>query len=132
MSAVKRTRILKYKKGFKLVRLLYALISKILQYPDLPEKGDAIKEIYLTDVIIKDQNYLTLEALLKSIYNDYRKKKYNLINFGSYSNDPLLKAAKSFFSRPLRSNIYFSSNDSKKLIDNKIDFSKPFVDMALI
>ena len=63
VKAIKRTGILKYKKGFKAIRLLYTIMSKALRYPDVPKKGDAITEVYITDVLIKGQNPLIFEAV---------------------------------------------------------------------
>jgi hypothetical protein len=131
VSNFKRTRILKYKKRFKVVRMIYKLLSLLNHYPDLPKDGDLINEVYLADLVIKESNHLVLKSLLKVIYNVYHKKNYNLINIGSYKDDPLLKATKSFFFTSLHSNIYFSELGE----DNGIDaykINRPSIDIAML
>lgn len=131
VSNFKRTRILRYKNGFKVIRLIYKLVSLIFRYPDLPENGEAIKEIYITDLAIKGTNHLILKSILKSIYKVYQEKKYNLINIGSFKGDPLLKATNAFFSSPLYSGIYFSAiNDGKN--SEATELIGPSIDIALL
>lgn len=132
ISSFKRTCILRYKKRFFWVRLFYKFISRLFQYADLPDQGEALREIYITDLVIKNRDSEVLKNLLFRIYNEYRKKNYNLIYLGSYKGDPLLKAADSFYSKPLYSNIYFSAKDERSLENQTIDFSKPLIDIALI
>jgi hypothetical protein len=132
ISSFKRTRILKYKKWFFWIRLLYKFISILFHYPDLPDQGGSLREVYLTDLVIKNRNPEVLKNLLIPIYNEYRAKKYNLIYFGSYKGDPLLKAASSFFSKPLYSNIYFSAKDEQLLEHQSLDFSKSLIDLPLV
>lgn len=131
-SSFKRTRILKYKKQFLWIRLIYRLLSKLFHYPDLPYIGGPLKEIYITDVVIKRRDSEVLKNLLSRVYNEYRLKKYNLMYIGSYQGDPLLKATNSFFSKPLYSHIFFSAKDKRDLEDPGLDLSKPLIDLALV
>jgi hypothetical protein len=132
MKAIKRTKILKYKRRVVLIRLLYNLIAAFLEYPGLPVAGEAIKEIYITNIAVRNRNPEILEAFIRSIYSEFRVKKYNLIHFASFKGDPLLKAAKPFFSTPLYSNIYFSSKNSELLQNSPKKISDPYIDIALI
>ena len=84
MSRYKRTRILEYKGSFAWIRKIYKFISRIFKYPDLPKKGESLKEIYITDIVIKDRNPEVLESLLLRIYNEYRDKRYNMMIIGSF------------------------------------------------
>ena len=127
----KRTRVIKYKKRLNLIRRIYNFLSLINHYPRFPKDGESIKEVYITDIIIAEDNYLVLKSLLMKIYNDYQKKKYNLINISSYKNDPLLRATKSFFFNSLHSNIYFSKLGENMDIDIT-KLRKPAIDIALL
>lgn len=131
-SLFKRTRILEYGKNFLWIRLLYQLVAGMFRYPGLPRPGGIIKEVYLTNIAIKNRDPEVLKSLLSRVYSVYRKKKYNLIIFGSYKGDILLNAASSFFSRSLYSNIYFTSKNENMVQNGSIDFSQPYIDISLI
>jgi len=132
VGSFKRTRIIRYNRRFFWIRFFYKIISKIFRYPDLPDQGEPLREAYITDLVIKNRDPEVMKNLLLRIYNEYRKHNYNLIYLGSYKGDPLLKAAASFFSKPLYSTIYFSAKDGQSLGNKTIDFSKPWIDIALI
>ena len=132
VSTFKRTRIIRYKGTMKIIRFIYKLLSRIFNYPDLPARGGAIKELYISDVLIVNDDVAVFRSLITGIYNTYQKKRYNLINVGSYKGDPLLNATKSFFSTSLNSNIYYSSLKGQELNLSDPNYSKPYVDIALI
>jgi len=132
MKSIRRTRILKYKRRILIIKMLYKIIASILGYPSLPKPGEALKEVYITHIAVIGKNPKILEALLRSIYNEFKMKKYNLIHFASFKNDPLLVAAKPFFSTPLYSNIYFSSKNDQLIQDSSNNIDKPYIDITLI
>jgi len=128
----KRTRILKYGRSFLLFRIFYQFIAKILNYPDLPKRGGNIKEVFITDVAIKDRDPEVFKNLLIKIYNEYREKKYNLMIFGSYQGDRLLDGLSTFLTKSLHSNIYLSAKNRHLLEDGSIDCTTPYINIALI
>ena len=131
ISAIKRTRILKYKRKNLLIRLIYGMLAVVFQYPDLPDTGEPLKEVYITDVAVNG-NPDVFKDLLNRIYNDCLSNRYNLIYIGSYKGDPVLKATESFFSTPIYASIYFSAKDKNALEQKTLDCSKPLIDPALI
>jgi hypothetical protein len=132
ISSFKRTRILRYKNRFYWIRWFYNFFSEIFGYPVLPENAEALREVYVTDTVIIDRNPEVLKSLLERIYNEYREKKYNLMYFGSFRGDSLLKAVDSFNSISLQGDIYFSARDGHILKNGSVIFDKPFIDIALI
>jgi len=131
-SALRQNRVLFYRKSFKLKKMLFSFLEFIFKFPPLPREGEAFRDVTITDYAIKERNPEVMEALLLKISNEYREKKYNILIFGSYYEDPLLKASKKFFSKSVISNIVLFSKNKIDFEDGKIDTSKPYIDIALL
>lgn len=131
-SAFRQNKVIFYRKSFRIKKILFFLLGAFFKFPPLPREGEAFRDVTITDFAIKEREPEVMEALLLEIYNEYREKKYNMLIFGSYYNDPLLKAAKRFFSKSVISNIILFSKDKLYLKDGKIDTSMPYIDIALL
>jgi len=132
MNAIKRTRILRYKKRLKPLRYIYTAIAAILRYPDLPRRGEFLREVYITDIAVKDRNPEIFRAMLIHIYNECRDKKYNLIHIGSYKGDELITATKGFLTSSIYSNIYYAEKDGVAQATVKNNKGMPFINIAWI
>lgn len=132
MSSFKQNKVISYRKSFKFKKILFSLLAGIFKFSPLPREGNAFKDVTITDCAVGERNPEIMEALLLKIYNEYREKKYNTLIFGSYYNDPLLKAVKNFFSKSVISNIILFSKNKSDLEDGKIDKSMPYVDIAML
>jgi hypothetical protein len=95
----------------------------------LPNSGETLKEVYLTDLFVEDNNPAILQAMLFSINNELKTNHYNLIHFALSKTNPLLKATKPFFSVSSYSNIYATSKNPKLL---STEVGHPYIDIALI
>jgi hypothetical protein len=62
---------------------------------------------------------------------DCRKKGYNMIQIASFEGDPLLSATRNFISQPLKSRIIIGTLDPDLIVNEGIDCSRPFIDIAL-
>jgi hypothetical protein len=131
-SAFRQNKVIFYRKSFKIKKIFFLLLGALFRFPRLPREGEAFRDVTITDCTIRERNPEIMEALLLKIYNEYREKKYNTLIFGSYYNDPLLKAAKKFFHKSVFSNIIMFSKDELYLEDGKIDTSMPYIDIALL
>ncbi len=125
MKSIKRTKILRYKGRMKVV---YHLLKLNL---NLPKPGSNFKELYLTDLIIKNEDADILKALLVGINNYYITKGYLLVHFSSYKNSPMLSGSSLFFGFKMFSNIFFKSNDATimKSFDSYKNFT-PYFDIS--
>ena len=131
-SDFKQTRVIRYGGQFKFTKALYSFLSVLFGFPHLPVKGNAFKELYIVDYAVKGRDPLILNALLKKIYNEHRKLKYNTVILGTYQSDGLLKAVKGFFNQRIESHIIaFSYNESLLNTINEKS-SKPYIDIALL
>ncbi|MDR8394400.1 hypothetical protein NC796_24845 [Aliifodinibius sp. S!AR15-10] len=119
MTALKKNRIQTYGPTMRLMRWVYNMVAPILGAASLPTAGEALKDITIAEFAVKDRDPEIMEALLRHVYNHYRKLGYHSIIFGSSSDDPLLKAAGAFLSREVRSNVILGTLqgfDSQEII----------------
>ena len=131
-SSFKQTRVLRYGGQYKFTKAFYSTLSGVFNFPPLPKQGNFFKDLHIIDYAVKGRNPLILNALLKKIYNDYRKLNYNTIIFGSYKSDILLNALKGFFNQTVKSHIIALSYDKSLLEQITEESSKPYIDVALL
>ncbi len=131
ISAIRKLRVMSYRKQFRVIKFAYGIVAPILGFPKLPAPGEVFREIVINDFAVEDRNPEILKALLIHIYQEYRKKGYNMIQIGSYDKDPILSAVRGFFSQPLYSHIIFGSADPDLIEKEGIDCSRPYLDIAL-
>ncbi len=116
MTSFKKNRIWYTGIKLKLQRFLYNLAARLLGSPKLPRSGDAFRDITIAEYAVRDRNPKILEALLRYIYREYRKKGAQTIIIGSSTGDPIIQALKPFISREVRSNVILAplQKDSKQ------------------
>lgn len=131
-TVFRKTRILKYNFSAKMISIIYSVGIAVFGFPSLPQKGAFFKEISITDCAVKKRNPKILKAMLRKVYNDSRKRGYNLVIFGSYKDDPLLKATNNFFRYSILSNIIISSFDKNLINKGEIDTRMPYVDISTL
>lgn len=131
-SSFKQIRILSYSRNLLIIRKILTVVSALFRIPDLPDTGQALKAVYITDCAVQKRDPKLLNALLRKVYNEYRRKMFNLLIYGSYKDDKLLKATKGFFYQPVESNIILIHNDKsevEKLIREK---QYPHIEVAFL
>lgn len=131
-SSFKQIRILKYDSKIGRIRNIYHLLSNMFKFPSLPNSGQPFKAVYITDCAVAKRDPKLMNAMLRRIYNEYRAKNFNIIVFGSYKNDRLLKAANSFFHQSVESNIYLFHKDKSVIETLKQKEQHPYIDMAFL
>jgi len=104
----------------------------VFKFPSLPNSGQPFKAVYITDCAVAKRDPKLMNAMLRRIYNEYRAKNFNIIVFGSYKNDRLLKAANSFFHQSVESNIYLFHKDKSVIETLKQKEQHPYIDMAFL
>lgn len=131
-SSFKQIRILKYSKQFKRIKNTYNLFSRFFRFPPLPDAGQSFKAAYITDCAVEKRDPEIMNAMLRKIYNEYRSQKFNMIVFGSYKNDRLLKATNGFYYQSVESNIYLLHKDEAMMEKLKQTNDKPYIDVAFL
>lgn len=131
-SSFKQIRIIKYSKRFRWIKNVYSLFSFLFAFPPLPLEGKELKAVYISDYAVQNRDPKILNALFRKIYNEYRCLQYNIVVFGSYENDKLLKATRGFFNQSVKSNIILCHKD-KSIVENlKMGKTCPYIDVALL
>lgn len=132
IEPLKQTRIVRYGTRMKFLKAVHGLVARLAGFPLMPKAGSPLRAVTLTDCAIRERNPDIFEAMLRKIYNDYRERGYNLLIFGGCSNDPLLGAAKRFFSLQVTSHIVLFATDQSWLEEGRVDTSLPYIDVAML
>jgi GNAT superfamily N-acetyltransferase len=131
-SSFKQTRVLRYGKKFLPAKILYKSLSLLFQLSPLPVNGECFKDLIITDYASRDRNSGIMNALLRSIYNEFRKKGFQNMMWGSSADDPLLKASESFFYQRVVSNIVLISTNPEFMETGRIRNHLPYVDIPFL
>ena len=127
---MKKNVVEKYSSRFIPLRLMADFLSLIAGCPKLPGPGAAFSTVYITDYYSEGQDPEIMEALLRTVYNEWLTKRYNLMIFAAPDEDPLLKAVKPFTYQKISTQLFIGAKD-EKLLDN-LNTSSPYFDMALV
>jgi hypothetical protein len=131
-NSFKQNRVIRYGKKFLPARIGHWILEGLYRLPSLPATGDSFRDITITDYAVKGRDPNIMKALLKMIYNDYRKKGYHTMIWGSSIDDPLLKAAGGFFQQSVISNIILFGTTPELIEDEGINKYMPYIDVACL
>jgi hypothetical protein len=131
VSEFRKLRVMAYRKGYRLAKLVYGIAAPVLGFPALPEPGHAFREMVINDFATEGRSPEILRALITHIYMVCRQEDYNMLMVGSDERDPILEATRGFFWQPLRSLVIFGSGDPDIIEKEGIDCSLPYLDIAL-
>ncbi len=130
MCQLKQTRVLHYGKNFFPVKIAYQAVSALLKHPPLPKPGDPFREVTVTDYAVRDRDPKIMNALLRTVYNEYRHLGYHFMIWGCSMDDPLLNAGKGFIRQHIVSNIVLMSTDDRLLGNGIIKAHLPYIDVS--
>lgn len=134
LTKYKKTRILRFKKGYNLFFYLVRLIQKILGYPILPHKKESFKELYINRIFCNENKESMELDFVNWIYNYCCDNKFNLLHIGSYSGDPSLSRLKGFLSLNTKASVlsvHRPGSLTQYDFQNELN-SKPFIDFKLL
>ncbi len=109
MTSFKQNRIVKYGKKMALTRLLYNTVALLFGSSRLPGPGEAFRDLTIAEYACRNREPAIMEALLLFLYRHYRSKGFHSLIFGSSEDDPLLKAAETFITNKVTSNVVLAS-----------------------
>ena len=132
MGMMKQTRVIRYGGAFFPARIAYKSISLVFNRPPLPEPGDHFREVTITDDAVRERNPAVMNALLRTVYHEYRDLGYHFMIWGSSADDPLLTAAKGFLSQRVYSNIVLMSTEDKWMEERMVTNHLPYIDVSAI
>lgn len=131
ISSFRRVRVMEYRKRFKWVYWLYKITRPIMRFPGLPKPGEPFRELIVNDFAVENRDPKILEVLLRAIYREAHRKRYNMIQIGSYSGDPILKAVRPFFAMSVYNHVVMGSTSEDLIKEGRINTTRPYVDIAL-
>ena len=86
-SAFKQTRVYRYGKQFAFARTLYKSLSLLFHMTPLPGPGESFRDFIISDYAVQNREPVIMNALLRYIYNDFRKRGFQIMIWGSSSDD---------------------------------------------
>ena len=131
ISAIRKLRVMAYRKEYRAIKLAYGLVAPVLGFPALPEPGDTFREMVINDFGVEGRSPEILRALVTHLYILCRERGYNMLMIGSDERDPILAATRGFVKQPLRSHVIFGSKDPELIDKEGINCSLPYLDIAL-
>jgi GNAT superfamily N-acetyltransferase len=131
-SSFRQTRVLRYGKQFLAAKILYRILSVLFRLAPLPAPGECFKDFIVTDYAVEGRDPDIMNALLRTVYNKYRKKRYQNMIWSSSADDPLLKASDGFFFQRLISNIVLISTDPATIEKGEILNKLPYIDLPCL
>jgi hypothetical protein len=131
-SSFKQTRVLHYGKRFLPARMAYKSLALLFHLPSLPKPGECFRDVILTDYAVKERNPGIMNALLRVIYNDFRKQRFHNMIWGSSADDPLLGACEGFFYQRVVSNIVLISTNPAMVESGAVRNNLPYIDIPCL
>jgi hypothetical protein len=128
----KRSRVTGYSRALTMTRLAFNVGSRFWRSAPLPDVGGAFREIHVTDYAVRDRDPEIMASMLGLLYASARKEGYNLINFASASDDPLLRATDGFWTERVPSHVVLASMNEDRLRDDRVEVRLPYMDVALL
>jgi hypothetical protein len=132
LSLMKQTRVLQYGISFLPAQIAYKSLSVLFNRPPLPKPGDHFREVTITDYAVIGRDPEIMNALLRTVYREYRQSGYHFMIWGSSIDDPLLTAAKGFMSQHVISNIVLFSTNDIWLGEGVVKNNLPYIDISAL
>jgi len=105
MTSFKKNRIRFHGFRMCLLRFGYDLVARLTGSPPMPKTGEAFKDVTIAEYAVRNRDPKIMEALLRFVYRDYRKKGFQTIIFGCDFTDPIKQATSPFISKEVRSSV---------------------------
>jgi hypothetical protein len=131
-SSFKQTRVLRYGRRFLPARVAYKTLALLFHLPPLPLPGGCFKEFMITDYAVRERDPGIMNALLRVVYNDYMKRGYQNMIWGSSADDPLLRASKGFFYQRVVSDIVLITTNPGMLESGAVRNQLPYIDLPCL
>lgn len=131
-SSFKQTRVLRYGRRFLPARIAYKTLALLFHLPPLPLPDGCFKDFMITDYAVRERDPGIMNALLRVVYNDYMKRGFQNMIWGSSADDPLLRASKGFFYQRVVSNIVLISTDPSMVESGAVRNHLPYIDLPCL
>jgi hypothetical protein len=131
-SSFKQTRVLRYGSKLRPAKIAYRALGFLFRLTPLPAQGESFKDFYITDYAVRERDPRILNALLRVVYHDYRKRGFQNMILGSSADDPLLKATRGFFYQQVISNIALISVSRNRIEAGVVRNQLPYIDLPCL
>lgn len=131
-GTLKQTRIVRYGWKLRWLRQAHSAAAGLLGFPPMPAEGGTVREATVTDCAVKGRDPELMEALLIAVHNEFARRKYNMLIFGSCAQDPLLRAARGFVGPTTVSSVVLLAREASWLAEGAVDTALPYIDLVML
>lgn len=97
----KRYRVVAYRGQLRWARWLYNAGAAVMRYPALPPVGECFRYFYLANLSIPDGDPAVLDAMLRAVFEDFRRSGCHFFMVYMEDGDPLNAGLSAFSTRRL-------------------------------
>jgi hypothetical protein len=128
-SMVKRYRVMRYGGQMVWVKRGLSMLARLTGTAPLPDPGHDFRYFYLTNLRIRDDNPVVMQALVDAIYRDHARLGFHFFAFPLFAGDPLAGGTKGYFVRRMPFHLYAVTAASKAR--SEWQHGRPGFEMAL-
>ena len=128
-SMVKRYRVMRYGGQMVWVKRGLSLLARLTGTGPLPDPGHDFRYFYLSNLSIRDDNPVVMQALVDAIYRDHARLGFHFFAFPLFAGDPLAGGTKGYFVRRMPFHLYAVTAASKAR--SEWQHGRPGFEMAL-
>lgn len=131
-NAVKRYRVLAYRRSMRWIRLGFNAAATLGRFGKLPPAGGLMRYFYLTHVAVPSQRPEVMAALLDRIYAQNYGRGYHFFSACVLQDDPLAPAYRRFRTTDLPATLYTLSLPGVPVPIDALRDGRPGFEMALV
>lgn len=128
-AAVKRYRVVRYAGQMVTVKRALDVVGRVAGTAPLPDPGQDFRYFYLTNLSVKDDNPVVMQALVDAIYARHARAGFHFFAFPLYAGDPLARGLKGYMVRRMPFHLYAVTSSSRARSDWQS--GRPGFEMAL-
>ncbi len=117
--------------GFFRFHNLFNFFGLFLGLPKLPAVGQKLNFLYLSFIVVKNNDNQIFSDLLKSVYNDLIDSSYVYLVLGLHEKDPLISSLRDFFCITYKSTLFFNYWQEPEIL-KKFNLGIPYFELAIL
>ncbi len=131
-TAFRQTCVERYNAGLWMMRPIYNALSRFSAFKPLPPRGSMVPYFYLAFINIEGNDPLLFRSLLRFVYNDRRKGRWNYFIAGLHETDPLSKVLLEYRRIDVAGRLFVVHYPEDQSVYEQLDGRIPYVEIAMI
>ena len=131
-TAFRQTCVERYNAGLWMMRPIYNALSRFTAFKPLPPPGDMVPYFYLAFINIEGNDPLLFRGLLRFVYNNRRKGRWNYFIAGLHEFDPLSQVLLEYRRIDVAGRLFAVHYPEDRAMYEQLDSRIPYVEIAMI